>query len=750
MSTRQTHRFFLLFTIAAALAVQSAAVQEATAPAKKRLTRAMVEGRRGGLDIDGSWATGLRWLDDQHYREMRDGKAMRVNAESGDATPIVEDDALPAGLRESGRFDEETLKRLGRNPGRWSRDRSTLHIRLEEKNYIYTAKNASVRPLPDLKDVRELDISPAGGFLSYVDASNNLHLVDTRTGAARALSRDGSSSLFYGILDWVYQEEIYGRGNWRAYWWSDDDRYLAYFRLDESKVPVYRIINQTELRAEPEETHYPKAGEPNPTVRLAISRAGDGRTTWVDLRMYEGIEFLIVQVNWSPDGKLIYSVQDREQTWMDVNEADPETGASRTLIHEASPAFVENFGKPFWLGQGESRGRAGFLWLSERDGFAHIYFYGRDGGLLSRVTGGDWTVSDIVGCDEKSGYVYFTAERDSAFRSDAYRVKITGGAVERLTAAGAHHDANFSPGFAYFFDTFSNAVTPPRVHLRRGDGSLVRVISANATDELSKYEVALPEYVRVPARDGWLLNASVVRPPDFDPTKKYAVYCPIYAGPYAPTVHDRWRGRSLLEDALMAQEGVIVWRCDPRSAGADSRLAAWQCHKRMGQSELRDLEDGLKWLIAQGGVDTERVCIEGHSYGGYMTCYALTHSKLWTCGIAGAPVTDWRHYDTIYTERYMLTPENNTAGYDAGSVITAAENLHGRLLLAHGMMDDNVHFPNSAQFVRALHQARKQFDFMVFPRDRHGFGEGGRFWRDMRNDFLDRHLRPAKEDSTAE
>lgn len=314
MSPLQNHRSVFSLVIAIAIAAHSLAFQETTAPAKKKLTRALVEGRRGGLDIDGSWASGMRWLDDEHYRETRDGKAMRISAATGDATEIKDDDSLPAALRASGEFDEETIKRLGRNPGRWSRDRSTLLIRLDDRIYIYSAATGAVRRLRDLKDARELDISPAGSFLSYIDASNNLQLIDTGTSDERALSRDGSSSLFYGILDWVYQEEIYGRGTWRAYWWSDDDRYVAYFQLDESKVPVYRIINQTEIRAEPEETHYPKAGEPNPRVRLAISRASDGRTVWVDLKMYEGIEFLIVQVSWSPDGRLIYSVQDREQT----------------------------------------------------------------------------------------------------------------------------------------------------------------------------------------------------------------------------------------------------------------------------------------------------------------------------------------------------------------------------------------------------------------------------------------------------
>lgn len=732
MPNIQKHRLVHLLLIATALAAGAPAQQGTTAPARKKLTRAMVSGR-SAVDIDGAWATGMRWLDDGHYRETRDGRPLRVDAATGEATPIEADDSIAAALAASGLFDEPTLKRLGRDPGRWSRDHSTLHIRVDEKNYVYTVKDA-VRRVADAKDQREFDISPAGGYLSYVDKSNNLHLIDAKSGGDRALTRSGTADLFNGVLDWVYQEEIYGRGNWRAYWWSDDDRYVAYFELDESKVPIYRIIDQTQTRAAPEETHYPKAGDPNPRLRLAIARAADGRTVWVDLRMYADIEFLIVQVSWSPDGRLIYSVQDREQTWLDVNEADPQTGASRTLIHEASPAFVENNNKPIWVG------KAGFLWLSDRDGFTHIYFYGREGGLLGRVTGGDWTVSDVIGCDEKTGYVYFTAEKDSAFRTDAYRAKITGGPVERLTPAGSTHDVSFSPGFTYFFDTFSNAVTPPRVDLRQGDGALLRVISANESTELAKYEVALPEYVRVPARDGWLLNASVVRPPDFDPHKKYPVYCPIYAGPYAPTVHDHWRGRALLEDAYIAQRGVIVWRCDPRSGSGDSRLSAWQCYGRMGQSELHDLEDGLKWLISQGGVDTERVCIEGHSYGGYMTCYALTHSTMWTIGIAGAPVTDWRNYDTIYTERYMMTPAHNKDGYDAGSAIAEAAKLHGHLLLAHGLMDDNVHFTNTAEFVRALQRARKQFDFMVFPHDRHGFWEGARFWRDLRDLFLDRYL----------
>lgn len=741
-------------TLAPAQTPSDSVAADPRAP-KKRLTLDAIFGPEGQVDFDGSYATGMTWIDAEHFLHRRAGELRKVHAVTDAAEPAYDVAALEAALVATNDFTPEQAQRVARSPGQWSDDRSTVLIRHERTWYVWRRGEAAVHTL--LKDPpapqedaapaaqrEEVGLGPTGRFAAFVQ-HNDLHLVDLRSGRLRRITRDGHKALqsdtpdqraaggtiLNGKLDWVYQEEVYGRGRYRAYWFSPDEAYVAFLRLDESQVPIYTIIDPIPLRQKPERMFYPKAGDPNPTVRLAAARTRDGAVRWVDLSDYRDIEFLIVQVSWSPHGTLIYSVQDREQTWMDLNEADPRTGRSRRLLRETSPAWVENFNAPRWLRDGS------FLWLSDRDGFRHIYYYAADGRLHTRVTQGPWQVRAIHEVDESGNWIYFEAEKDNVFESHAYRVPILGGTVERLTELGYRHACSFAPGGGLFLDTFSSLTRPPRVHLRRGDGALVRVISDNDVPVLDEYVLSTPALLRVPSRDGHLLNAELIRPVDYDPTRKYPVWCPVYAGPDSQSVTNRWGGRGrLFEQYLVNELGIILWRCDPRSGSGNSKAEAWHAYGRLGVTELADIEDGLKWLIAQGGVDETRIGIAGHSYGGYMAAYALTHSTMFRCGIAGAPVTDWRNYDSIYTERYMKLPKHNPDGYDASSVVQAAANLHGRLLIAHGSQDENVHMANTQQLIAELQRHRKQFDLMNYPRDRHGFGVGGRHWRELQLEFI--------------
>lgn len=732
-STRVRSILSLLMGLSIFVVAAPAQSQPAPASDKKRLTPGIVFDNEGGHNFGGSFATGLRWLDAEHYQQRRDGKQMKINARTDAGSPIGDEEAFKSALLTNGQFSEETADKLKSNPGSWNKNRTISMFRHEKRIYLYRVAEKSVTYVTDAgDDWKELSLSPDGGRLAYVK-ENDLYVIDAKTKRVRRLTKDGSETILNGILDWVYQEEIYGRGNWRGYWWRDDGKYIAFFRLDETQVPVYRVIDPIPYRQNPENWRYPKAGDPNPTIRVGIARTDNGDTTWLDLDRYKDVEPVISQMSWSPDGNLIYSIQDREQIWMDVNAAAPGNARSTTLFREQTAAFVENTEKPRW------QDGFGFLWLSDRDGYKHIYFYANDGKLVQRITDGSFEVKEIEAVDPLGGWVYFSAEADGPFHTHLYRVPFAGGAPQRLTETGFNHATQVSPDGGMFIDTYSNSVTPPRVALRNNDGTLIRHISDNPTRTLEEFAYGKPEFLRIPARDGYMLNAMVIRPADYDPSRKYPVWCPIYAGPHAPTIQDNWSGGNL-GDHLMATEGTIVWRCDPRSASGDSSKDSWHCYMNMGPRELADIEDGVKWLISQGGVDESRIGIEGHSYGGYMTCYALTHSTMFKCGIAGAPVTDWRNYDSIYTERYMRMPKNNEQGYKNGSVIEGAANLHGRLLIAHGLMDENVHMANTAQFIRELQKHRKQFDLMLYPKDRHGFGEGGRHWRDMRRDFMQRNL----------
>ncbi len=705
----------------------------ATAPARERITEDVLYGP-DRVDFDGSYATGMTWLGDgRHFLHRRDGILQRVDALTDEATPFYDVAALEQKLIDEAELDADQAQRLARQGGEFSRDRSAMLLSARGRRFVYRPANRELIPVELPRGAQEIDLSPTGRRLSFVH-KNDLHTLDLASGRQAQLTRDGSDTLLNGILDWVYQEEVYGRGNWRAYWWSDDERHLAFLQLDESSVPVYTIIDHVARPQRLERMHYPKAGEPNPPVRLGIVPAAGGPVRWADLSAYADTEILIVRVAWSPDHKVIFQVQDREQTWLDLCEADPAAGSVRVLVRERSPAWVNVIDHPHWLPDGT------FLWRSERDGWQHIYHYARDGRLIRRVTQGDWDVRDLYGADLAAGRVYFSASADSPIQTHAYRAALSGGPPVRLTQPGFTHRTSFEPRLGLFIDTFSNLLTPPRVELRAGNGDLVRVISENPVDRLRDFELGESRFLRIPARDGHLLNALLILPPDYQPGRRYPVWCPVYAGPAAPTVSDSWGGQRFLYNQMLAGEGIIVWSCDPRSASNNGALSAWHAYQRLGAAELADIEDGVRWLIERGYADPERVGISGGSYGGYMVAYALTHSRMFSVGVSAFPVTDWHFYDTIYTERYMRRPQNNPEGYKLSSAIEAAGELHGKLLIYHGMIDDNVHVHNTIEFIYHLQRAGKQFELMLYPLDRHGIGRGARHLRELSLDFIRENL----------
>jgi dipeptidyl-peptidase-4 len=322
--------------------------------------------------------------------------------------------------------------------------------------------------------------------------------------------------------------------------------------------------------------------------------------------------------------------------------------------------------------------------------------------------------------DEKNGWVYFSGTERSHIGSDAYRIKMDGSGLQRLTQSAGTHTANFDPTFNHFIDVWSEVMTPMQARLYKCDGSLVRAIDENKVDALKQYKLSKPEFLQVKNRDGFVMEAMMIKPPDFDPNKKYPVWSFTYSGPHSQSVVNRWGGANFMWHQMLAQKGYLIWICDNRSASGKGAESTWTNYKNLGVGELRDLEDGVAYLKTLPFVDGARIGLNGWSYGGFMTSYALTHSNIFKIGIAGGSVTDWNLYDTIYTERYMLTPQNNPEGYAKTSVLKAAKNLSGKLLLIHGTMDDNVHMQNTIQLVYELQKAGKQFELMVYPKSRHG------------------------------
>ncbi|HEX8354799.1 MAG TPA: S9 family peptidase [Pyrinomonadaceae bacterium] len=674
------------------------------------------------VNFSGTPASGLQWLaDGEHYlHARRAGGAtalMRVNARTGEAAPFFDAARMEAALAKIQGVTADEARGLARQSS-YHLNRAQTAVLLNAANdlvYYQLGAETATRLTTGPEEETEEDFSPDGSLVSFV-RGNDLYVVDVRTRAERRLTRTGNEKTLNGVLDWVYEEEIYGRGNRRGYWWSPDSRRLAYLNFDERPVKTFPVVDHIPRRQVLEDTPYPLAGDPNPLVRLGVVEAAGGETRWVDLAGYEPTDSLVVRVAWSPDSRrVVYQAQNREQTFLDLNAADPATGKSTRLFRETTKAWVEAFDdNPRWLKDGS------FLWRSERTGWLHVYHYAADGRLIKQLTDGPWEVRGLDAVDEAGGWLYFHGTEHSHIAEHAYRVRLGGGGLKRLTEAEGNHRPNFSPTGAYFLDAWSDVNTPTQVRLYRADGTLEKVLSENKVDALAQYKLGKVEFMRVRTRDGFAMEAMMIKPPDFDSSKKYPVMSYTYSGPQAPSVRNGWGGSRYMWHQMLAQKGYIVWICDNRTASGKGAESAWKGYQNLGELELKDLEEGLDALRAMPFVDASRIGLWGWSYGGFMTSYALTHSKSFKMGIAGGTVSDWRLYDSIYTERVMKTPQNNPNGYDKSSVLKAAKNLSGRLLLIHGAMDDNVHMQNTTQLAFELQKAGKQFDLMIYPTQRHG------------------------------
>ena len=687
------------------------------------------------VDFDGQYARGLSWRPDGQRLQLRsEGVLVLEDALSGAQVPAYDHDRFAAVLALNEAFNEANADWCARRPELLHDDYSIAVLDHKDRLYAYRFDDQTLTGLtPEPAERETLGLSPQATYVTFT-VDHDLYCIDLRTGVQTRLTADGSETLLNGILDWVYQEEVFGRGRWRACWWSADETHLAYLQLDDSEVPVYPLVDYLATHPTSRLERYPKAGDPNPKPRLGVVSPDGGATVWVDLSGYADADIIVHGVQWSPDGRLIYCVKDRESRWLDLNEADPNTGEARTLLRETSPAWVDLYDGPRWLDDGS------FLWRSARDGWAHLYRYTRDGELIRQITSGEWEVQGLLGVDEPAGWVYFSGQYDTAIETHAYRIQLTGGEIQRLTEPGASHRVSLDPTCHYFIDTFSSVLVPPRVHLRRSDGELVRVLSENDVPALAEYRFCRPEFVRVPTSRGYSLKGMLLRPPHWNPLQRYPAMVFTYGGPHGPVVHNRWGRDDGLFKQLLAQEGYLVWTVDPYSASGESARSAWHCYLRLGVTELADLEDSLAWLGGYANADLGRVGIAGHSYGGFMVAHALTHSTAFKIGIAAAAVTDWRNYDSIYTEAFMSVPEKNPDGYEQASAVAAAGRLHGRLLLGHGLLDDNVHAQNAFQFIHALQHAGRDCDVEFYAADDHGLYGNGDHWQRRQYEFIRQNL----------
>lgn len=708
----------------------AARAPEKDRPSPRPLTFEDLQGPNAA-NLAGSPTGGHEWLDDgEHFRQSREGMLRTFAARTGRVVASIDTEPAAGALAALPAIGEKAAMAVA-GRARWNDDRTAFFAEHENDLYYATLDGTRALRLTSTPDAEELaSFSPDGRFVAFV-RNNDLWTVDVVTGTERAITTGGHDRLRRGKADWVYFEEIFGR-SWKVYWWSPDSTRLAYMEVDSSPVPNYVIVNNARLDQRIENTLYPKAGEPNPRAKVFTVSAAGGTPAEVDLSAYEPDNMLVTRVFWRPDSSgLVACVTNRVQTWMDLVAAPATGGAAKVLFRETTNAWIDESPTVRFLKDGT------FLFGSERTGWLHLYRYAADGKLLNAVTSGEWECRSIARVDEAEGVAYVTGTKDNPLGENLYRVKLDGTEITRLTHERGAHRVAVAPRGDLFVDSWSSAQRPGQVALRSlADGAIVRMLDTNPVRDLEKFRLGESSHFQILTPDGFAMEATLVKPPDFDPERTYPVWFMTYAGPHAPTISDTWNGAGPARtwDQALASAGILAFRADPRSASGKGAVSAWACYKRLGQSELKDIETAITWLTAHPWADADRVGMAGHSYGGYITAYCMTRSKLFAAGISGAPVTDWREYDSIYTERYMLTPQENPDGYRDGSVIERAKDLHGRLLLVHGMMDDNVHLQNNTRLIRALQEANKPFEMMLYPEARHGIG--GRHYQQVQIEFI--------------
>ncbi|WP_448134696.1 S9 family peptidase [Stenotrophomonas rhizophila] len=627
----------------------------------------------------------------------------------------------------------------------WSPDAHTLLFPLGGELYLYDLSKqgtAAVRQLTHGEGfATDAKLSPKGGFVSFVRA-RNLWVIDLASGRQIQLTRDGSDTIGNGVAEFVADEEM---DRHTGYWWAPDDSAIAFARIDESPVPVQKRYEMYADRTEMIEQRYPAAGDHNVTVTLAvIAPKADASPRWVNLGADPDI--YLARVDWRDPQRLTFQRQSRDQKHLALVQVDLASGKQHTLVTETSTTWVPLHNSLRFLTQG------GFVWSSERSGFEHLYRISDDGKTVTALTAGNWPVDELLAVDEAAGKVYFRAGVESPRESQIYAVSLQGGTPQRLSQAPGMHSASFARNASVYVDSWSNTTTPPQISLHRADGTkIATLVENNLADPQHPYarylEAQRPvEFGTLKAADNRTeLHYSLIKPAGFDPAKRYPVAVYVYGGPASQTVTNSWPGRGdHLFNQYLAQQGYVVFSLDNRGTPRRGRDFGGALYGVQGTVEVADQLRGVAWLKQQPWVDPARIGVQGWSNGGYMTLMLLAKaSDTYACGVAGAPVTDWGLYDSHYTERYMNLPGNNPKGYEEARVLTHIDGLRSRLLLIHGMADDNVLFTNSTALMSALQKRGQPFELMTYPGAKHGLSGSNALHRyRLAEDFLGRCLAP--------
>ncbi|MGA2183998.1 MAG: S9 family peptidase [Bryobacteraceae bacterium] len=576
-------------------------------------------------------------------------------------------------------------------------------------------------------------LSPNGARVAFRRA-HDLYSLEIASGRITQLTRDGSTTLLNGELDWVYPEEL-DLGT--AYWWAPDSRKIAYMQFDVAHEFVYPQTQLTALRALYEPQRYPHAGTPNAMVRVGIVpvEGAAPQTVWLDLG--DTTDFLIARVDWLRDSRRV-AVQraNRIQNRLDLLVAGAATGASHAVLTETDKYWINISDVYRFLRDSDE-----FLWSSERDGHRHLWLYSVDGQERARLTQGVWEVESIAGVDETHKLVYYVSNEGSPLENQLWRVGFDGANKTRLSANDGVRTINMSPAADSYTESFSNLTTPLATTIHAADGKQIAVLGETDHSLEDKYRLLPSEFVQLKAGDGTTLYARLTRPADFRPDRRYPAIVMVYGGPGVQSVRNVRSGATW--EQVMAQRGFVIWELDNRGATGRGHAFETPLFRRFGRTELEDQKAGVRHLISMGFVDPARIGVSGWSYGGYMTLNCMLNAPdVFHAGFAGAPVADWHNYDTIYTERYLGLPSENAEGYREGSAVTWADKLKGRLMIVHNIEDDNVLFQNTLQMAAALESADKQFSIIPYTQKTHGLsGPVRRHLYETMTEFFEKELK---------
>ena len=554
--------------------------------------------------------------------------------------------------------------------------------------------------------------SPDGTRIAFA-REGELHVVDAAGGREVTLTKGATEGLSHGQAEFIAQEEL---GRFSGFWWSPDGSKIVYQQTDERDVPLFSITHQDGAQPSVETHRYPFAGAKNATVRLGVVAASGGATTWLNLSE-PNEEVYLARVDWDGPNSLLVQVLARDQKTLRLVRFDPSTGEKAILIEERAETFVNLHGDLRVVAKSGE-----LLWSSERTGFRHLELHDRDGKLLRTLTSGDWPVDAVASLDVTRREVWFTAGRESPLESNLYRVSLDGGPIRRVTPELGTHRVVVAPNGEHFIDTFSDLATPPLTTIRDREGAILAVLDDASDDpRVARLALKAPQITEFKTRDGALLHGAYYSPQGAKPGEKRPLIVMVYGGPHVQTVTHSWAMTADLTAQFLASRGFAVWKLDNRGSSRRGHAFESAIYRKMGELEVRDQADGVRFLAgSHAEVDPARVGITGSSYGGYMTLRALLLAPgVFRAGVAIAPVTDWDGYDTGYTERYMETPQKNAEGYASSSVLNHVEDLRGRLLVIHGMLDENVHFRHSARLATALIAAGKPFEILPIPNERH-------------------------------